>query len=62
MGVAPQKIVGKSRTRNGDGCSDQCKVEPGFTCAAATTEVDTLNVPIVYRDFRDHESISTIVI
>ena len=41
-------------TRNGDGCSDQCKVEPGFNCAAATTELATLNVPIVYRDFRDH--------
>ena len=41
-------------TRSGDGCSDQCKIEPGFTCAAATTDVATLNVPIVYRDFRDH--------
>ena len=41
-------------TRSGDGCSDKCKVEPGFLCAAATTVSDTLNVPIVYRDFRDH--------
>ena len=41
-------------TRNGDGCSDQCKIEPGFTCSVATTAQDTLTVPIVYRDFRDH--------
>ena len=41
-------------SRSGDGCSDQCKVEAGFNCAAETTVQTTLNVPIVYRDFRDH--------
>ncbi len=42
-------------TRSGDGCSDQCKVEKGFMCAAAMTMSDTLDVPIVYRDFREHQ-------
>lgn len=42
-------------TRSGDGCSDKCKVEPGFMCAAAVTTSTTLNVPIVYRDFREHQ-------
>src|SRR6187402_1500511 len=41
-------------TRSGDGCSDKCEIEPGFDCKAATTELATLNVPIIYRDFRDH--------
>jgi len=41
-------------TRNGDGCSDKCKKEPGFNCTVDTTVPDVLNVPIIYRDFRDH--------
>jgi fibro-slime domain-containing protein len=41
-------------SRSGDGCSDHCQVEPGFACGPGTAEVETLNVPIVYRDFRDH--------
>jgi fibro-slime domain-containing protein len=42
-------------TRSGDGCSDMCKIEPGFLCTVATTTADTLNIPIVYRDFRQHQ-------
>ncbi len=43
-------------TRSGDGCSADCKIEPGFTCSVpAATTADTLNLPIVYRDFRQHQ-------
>jgi cysteine-rich repeat protein len=38
--------------KNGDGCSDTCQTEIGFTCE--TTEVNTgntLTLPVVYRDF-----------
>ncbi|MEP7051694.1 MAG: DUF4215 domain-containing protein, partial [Pseudomonadota bacterium] len=41
--------------RSGDGCSDKCKVEPGFKCEAAVTAATSLTVPIVYRDFREHQ-------
>jgi len=45
---------------NGDGCSDKCKKEPGFTCTSITSPDsskcksgagDCLELPIVYRDF-----------
>ena len=41
--------------RSGDGCSDTCKVEPGFKCEVAAATSATLSVPIVYRDFREHQ-------
>jgi fibro-slime domain-containing protein len=33
---------------NGDGCSDQCKVEPGFKCELEATE---MKLPMIIRDF-----------
>jgi fibro-slime domain-containing protein len=36
--------------RRGDGCSDTCQVEPGYECNQPELG-DTLEVPIVYRDF-----------
>ncbi len=37
---------------DGDGCSSSCAVEPGFTCAAPkASDVASLTLPIVYRDF-----------
>ena len=42
-------------TRSGDGCSDKCKIEPGFMCALAAATTDLVNLPIVYRDFRQHQ-------
>jgi len=53
-GLVIDEACDDGNTRNGDGCSEDCKVEPGFNCVIATTQVDTLQVPIVYRDFRDH--------
>jgi len=41
--------------RSGDGCSDKCKKEPGFNCAIAATTDALLDIPIVYRDFREHQ-------
>jgi cysteine-rich repeat protein len=46
---------------NGDGCSDKCKKETGFTCTPVTSPDsskcksgtgDCLELPIVYRDFQ----------
>ncbi|HEX3854697.1 MAG TPA: DUF4215 domain-containing protein, partial [Polyangiaceae bacterium] len=43
-------------TRSGDGCSSDCKIELGFMCSVPTANApDTLNLPIVYRDFRQHQ-------
>ena len=42
---------------NGDGCSSHCKRESGYTCEVkiATTPGE-LNLPIVYRDFRNYQT------
>ena len=42
-------------TRSRDGCSDKCTVEPGFMCAPAAATTDPISLPIVYRDFRQHQ-------
>lgn len=40
--------------RNGDGCSSTCALEPGFNCVAApATPPPFVDVPVVYRDFRN---------
>ena len=37
---------------SGDGCSSQCKIESGYSCTVKTqTAADSLDLPIVYRDF-----------
>jgi fibro-slime domain-containing protein len=38
---------------DGDGCSSSCLLEniPGITCADTVTEPDTIEIPIVFRDF-----------
>jgi fibro-slime domain-containing protein len=46
--------------RDGDGCSHDCKPEPGFTCALGSNCGDggvpcTLRVPVTYRDFQPHQ-------
>jgi fibro-slime domain-containing protein len=42
-------------TRDGDGCSAACKAEPGFACTTPSDTPATLSLPIVYRDFREHQ-------
>ena len=39
---------------SGDGCSSQCKIEPGFTCTdfAAEASAATIDLDITYYDFR----------
>ena len=56
-GLVIDEACDDGNARSGDGCSDQCQVEPGFQCSTATAELQTLNVPIVYRDFRDHADV-----
>ena len=38
---------------DGDGCSSECQLEhiPGITCTDAVSNPDTIEIPIVYRDF-----------
>jgi cysteine-rich repeat protein len=36
---------------DGDGCSSTCQVEPGYTCAPAGTVENTMEIPIIYKDF-----------
>ena len=38
---------------DGDGCSKDCRIEPGFTCSQPPLG-DKVTVPVVYRDFRFH--------
>ncbi|MBN2344129.1 MAG: DUF4215 domain-containing protein [Deltaproteobacteria bacterium] len=38
---------------NGDGCSNDCKIEDGFECSDSSTLEDSMEVPVVYRDFID---------
>jgi fibro-slime domain-containing protein len=40
--------------RSGDGCSSDCAIEPGFVCEQTAELAATLEVPIIYRDFRSH--------
>jgi fibro-slime domain-containing protein len=39
-------------TRNGDGCSSTCKLEPGFVCTEEVEDLPSaLALPVIYRDF-----------
>lgn len=40
-------------TRDGDGCSAECTVENGYRCTNSGDLGDTMDVLIVYKDFRD---------
>jgi fibro-slime domain-containing protein len=40
-------------TRSNDGCSTECKFEPGFVCSTIeTTPPPQVQIPFVFRDFR----------
>ena len=44
----------------GDGCSAGCNIESGFSCSSEINSVpDSIQVPIVYRDFRARTDIDT---
>jgi fibro-slime domain-containing protein len=38
---------------DGDGCSHECQLEnlPGIYCTDSVTDPDTINIPVVFRDF-----------
>ncbi|MBN2526619.1 MAG: DUF4215 domain-containing protein [Deltaproteobacteria bacterium] len=36
---------------NGDGCNSDCQVEDGYECSDNTTLGESMEVPVVYRDF-----------
>jgi fibro-slime domain-containing protein len=41
-------------TLDGDGCSSDCRLEPGYECTHAAIAPDPLVLPFVFRDFRAH--------
>src|SRR5262249_46094083 len=47
----PSEDGDAGNTKDGDGCSSTCKIEPGWTCTAANQPpAQTLTIPILYRD------------
>lgn len=49
----PGEECDDGNVRSGDGCSSDCKKEQGFDCKEETEELpDTLQIPIIYRDFK----------
>lgn len=50
--VMPGGDCDDGNTISGDGCSSDCKVEPGYQCEQPPNTATTMTVPAVYRDFR----------
>jgi fibro-slime domain-containing protein len=51
----PSEACDDGNGRSGDGCSATCQTEPGFACTEVTSALPpTLDVPIIYRDFRSN--------
>ena len=47
-------------TNDGDGCSSTCLQEAGFECVLEPVPLpDPLTIPVIYRDFRSYDSMST---
>jgi fibro-slime domain-containing protein len=47
-------------TNDGDGCSSSCQVEDGFECVLSPVPLPPeLSIPVIYRDFRSHDSSSS---
>ncbi|MBN2526618.1 MAG: DUF4215 domain-containing protein [Deltaproteobacteria bacterium] len=40
-------------TIDGDGCNSKCRVEEGFTCNEDVKLGDSMEVPVIYKDFKD---------
>ena len=49
--VMPAGACDDGNTVNGDGCSSDCKVEPGYQCEQPPNTAKTMTVPMVARDF-----------
>jgi fibro-slime domain-containing protein len=47
-----QQECDDGNTLSGDGCSMNCKIEPGYTCTDTPVKQNPLILPIVYRDFK----------
>jgi fibro-slime domain-containing protein len=55
-GLVIDEACDDGNQRDGDGCSSDCQVEDGYTCDASVMLGDTMEVPIVFRDKRAHDS------
>src|SRR5699024_8842272 len=42
-------------TIDGDGCSSNCKLEPGYTCTEVVEGKSEMILPIVFRDFLHYD-------
>jgi fibro-slime domain-containing protein len=50
----PEEPCDDGNVSSGDGCSEDCELEPGFDCSLLFDAADdALALPIVYRDFPD---------
>jgi fibro-slime domain-containing protein len=49
--VLPGGACDDGNAISGDGCSSDCKVEPGYQCAQPPNTAKTMTVPMVARDF-----------
>jgi len=49
--VMPGGACDDGNTISGDGCSSDCKVEPGYQCEQPPNTAKTMTVPMVARDF-----------
>ncbi len=49
----PLEACDDGNTRPGDGCSDKCAIEPGYSCTVTTEALpENIDIPIIYRDFK----------
>jgi fibro-slime domain-containing protein len=51
----PDEACDDGNKRGGDGCSSTCTKESGFVCTDATVGTQSLELPIILRDFRGND-------
>ncbi len=52
-----QQECDDGNTISGDGCSKDCKIEPGYTCTDTPVKPNPLVLPIVYHDFLHYKEV-----
>ena len=51
----PEEACDDGNTLDDDGCSSSCRLEPGYICTNQAPDLGSqLDLPIIYRDFRDN--------
>ncbi len=56
----PSEACDDGNVNDGDGCSSTCQIEAGFDCVLQPVPLpDPLTIPVIYRDFRSYDSMSS---